>query len=725
MRIPLHHSWPDISTAEHRLLRFNHAESQANAAEIVAGHEGIAKHPQWNKLLTMYDDPMFLRAHPELTDPVERGYFRTMLLQFSVPQDVDVAAAKPEDIVRVPYGIDMTDPRPTMTGIVEPDPLVLDSIVDHYIHSRKTLDELLQKHGVLIPEKQSVDLGLGNNLQREDYVVLLAKAWNGQIADIEAVIARQPDHATAALKQYIHDNVAADGDEILLRTHRLYAEQALEQLGPTDTLRRLGVILGPVTYQAYLDGRALEKDAIPSASTWAARPDHALAFLDGKLPASDGNERFLNALRWYVGRIGGAPDAPADLPMDVDERDVKAMLTLVAQSLQERETAHDSVQWGTHKLIMSRGINLDVGIENRAENLWKFMLDFKKHKIASGALWLAAAGAAALAWQFLTKPRNMIEKSMFFLAAGTVGYGLYQQHTKGEAWWDDALSSFNDWWKGEKEKQPEEQTLPAHWVEKLQLGDHWLMDNFPGSKKNHAEAVLASLSEQKIAPTFDWFEEMRAWEKNPDASSMPRMPALPSKHRRMFGEMPSKERSLLYFGVLKEFFRDRGEYVREHHMQGMYQSALSDDVSLGFEYMRDKYDRGIIYEVIATQFKEQFQVVLDGDPPVRIDAHGLNLNDTDILNRPDVLALKTSKPAAYAMLEKFLAEFRPVRVERDTGSWEMITMFHGEADPEILRRIGRDGARVAGDLYAIRAHTADAVEPYVPAGVRDIIDPRR
>ncbi len=761
MRLPFHSLSASLLFGERRLIHFNHAEEQGQAAEIVAGHEEIAKHPDWKKLLAMYDDPMFLRAHRELTDPVERGYFRTILLQFSVPQDVDVATANPEDIARLPHGI--VDPallepgkeaelgealkeflpdsqqkelasdldsaamgteyvrrlhrQPlTMERGGTSDGAILESTLSYYKHCRATLDELLQEHGILIPETQSVDLGLGNNLQREDYVVLLAKVWNGGIDDLKRLIESQSDHPTVALKQYIHDSVAADGDDVLLRTHRLYAEQSLEQLGPTETLRRLGVMLGADTYMAYQQGRSLGADAIPSASTWMARPDHALAFLDGKLPnfaqakllPSDGNERFLDALRWYVAELGGSADAPADLPSGMNVADVKAMIGLVSTSLLERENANDEVQRGTQKMIVSRGLNVDTAIEKGGMNLWKFMWDFKKHPLASGVLFAAAAGSIAVLWNILTAPRRGWTKFGALLAAGGLGYGLYQQHTKGEAWWNDAIQSFDKWWSGERGKQPEEQTLPAHWVEKLHLDDHWLTSNFPWSKKNHAEAVIASLSEQQIAPTLHWFGDMYAWEKRPDGS-MPPMPSLPSKHRRMFGEMPSKERSLLYFGVLKEFFRDRGAYVREHHMDGMYKNAAIDDVALGFEYMRDKYDRGLIYEVIATQFKEQFQVVLDGDPPARIDAQGLNLNETDILNRPDVLALRSSKPAAYAMLEKFLAEFRPVRVERDTGTWTMASVFFAEADPEILRRIGRDGARAASNLDVLQNSAGNAL----------------
>ena len=185
-----------------------------------------------------------------------------------------------------------------------------------------------------------------------------------------------------------------------------------------------------------------------------------------------------------------------------------------------------------------------------------------------------------------------------------------------------------------------------------------------------------------------------------------KLPPLPpdfnGKQRRMYGELAKGDRANLFYNTLDKFFEERGQYVLDHHMDTMYTAGGTrafEKSQLGLAYIRDKYDSRILYDVVTTQFKEKFEIAMEM-ADVKIDAEGLNLRDKEILNRPDIAALrenpKTNK--VYLMLEKFLLEFRPYEQVLDTNTWSMMDVLFQEADPEILRNMGRDATKPADIL---------------------------
>lgn len=724
---------------ESRLLRFaGEIQDISTAAESRDAFEAANKNPALKQVLDIYDNPLMRSKHPILRNAVDRSYFIALLLDKTVSTAVPPKSYK--ETVRadirnpiLPTGMfpDVVVPGggvPPVANAVDvgnranafmskenfaklssnpsamaqagqaylnqlaayqpkwnagqvPTPqeqLLVDTVVDYYAFCRTSLNKILEDNHILVPEEQRAGSYLSAGLERAEYFQLLSLMWDGKATDIAAAATK----GTEALRTFIGipANVASTK-----RANEIYTDRSFRELGPNETLNRFGVTLGPSLTFDYHAARA-GKDAIPSAQTWIARPDHAIAFLDGRLPKTEGNAKFLTALRGL--QEGKLADPANPDPNVIKPDDVRSMLALVAQSCMEYEQVVNRSKDERDKMIASGKLGLDGKLEQGGKDLWKFMLDFQKHPIASGILWLGAAFAAKIAWDALTKPSSRIMRWIFLAAMGGTGLALYQQHKTGRSWFSDLTKSTTDYMEKDKAKPVEKQVFVNYWRQQLKLD----------SNKTQSESVIASLQDQPVSLVVKWYEDYRTGQ----TKTLP--PEFGTKYRAMFGEMDSKERAKVFYEFLTKFFEDRGDYVLKHHMDGMYNqpgTAVKDTAQLGYEYMRDKYVNQIVYEVIATNFLEHFKIELGGGTPLVIEAADLNLGAGNILERPDVKALMTANPKAYAMLERFLAEYRPVGKVRDSANWNMMHVFYHESDPEILRRMGQDEA--AGPLEKMRA----------------------
>ncbi len=722
---------------ESRLVRFKNLEVQplSSAAETMEAAETVQKNPALNKLLSTFDTPLARSRHEVLRDPVQRGYFFSLLLHHDIKPDVaNYRDATKADIINPAFplgmvggvdGVDITDNDQVggrLSGFMakerldelDPGPgtaekgkrymervalaktewdndkpisdkLVIDAVVDYYVFCRNSLNQILEQNHILVPEKQRVGSGLANGIDRDEYLALLTMVWDGKAA----LVAEAAQKGSPALKDLCPTQAGVK------RTEEIYADRSFREMGPAETLDRFGVTLGPTLTFDYFQAR-IGKDAIPSAQTWVARPDHAIAFLDARLPKTGKNTEFMTALRWLQNDKLAKPDG-----MEVD--DVRAMLSLIAQSCMEYEQVATRSQQQRERLIVDAKFGVDSKVEKGAWDVWKFMIDFQKHPVASGALWLSAIIAVNEIRSLFGGGTRRITRLAFLAAMGGAGYAMYQKRKTGTSWFEDLTKNVTDFKNKDKQKPVEQQTMVNNWTTQLKLEDNWFTDNHPFANKKHAEAVLATLEDQPVALVMDWFEQTRQAKR--EGAPLPPFPAeFNGKYRAMFGDMPSKQRAQLFYGVLERFFEERGDYVLKHHLDGMYgKNGVKDSVQMGFDYMKDKYVNQIVYEVVATNFLERFQVILDKKPGTAIDARGLNLNDANILEREDVKALQKERPEVYAVLEKFLAEYRPVGKVRDSANWDMMHVFYHEADPEILRRMGQDAP--AGWLEQMRDAT--------------------
>ena len=738
---------------ESRLVSFAGVEVPQNrAAETLEASLEWKKNPELKAAIGLYERPIVLTRHPVLQNPVDRAYFYALLAH----ESIDPAVKEYKDIKRTnpDRNIDPVLPRGVVPeldeGYVLPagasldeqvgmrvsgflneqrqaglgagnidkgkefgtrvagaredwqgdqplrDEAGIDATVDYYVNCRKQLDDLLKLNNIFIPQEQTIDPGLTTtkgdttfqNLRRAEYFQLLVIVWENGIDGLKG---EQP-----LTTQKLREKFLGAPDENMQRATRMYAERSFEELGPTDTLERFGVNLGPQLRMQYFAMRQGDKPIEP-AEFWLSQPIHALSFLELRLPNSAGNKNFMDGLRAY------AEPGSVDYPAGMDEKDVKTILQLVAESCKEYELVATRSTVQREKFMVSRGMNLDSTIEKTGSDVWKFMLDFKKHPIASGVLWLGALAAAKIAWDTLTAPRARWARWLFLGAMGGVGYGLYQQHKTGKAWWDTLKKSADDFMETDAQKKPEDQTFANYWTDRLNLRDG-ASNALAGA--NHSEAVFATLQEQPVGLVLKWYEEARK-----TRAATGKLPPLPQefngKQRRMFGEMEKGDRADLFYNTLDRFFEERGQYVLDHHMDTMYTAGGTrafEKSQLGFAYIRDKYDSRILYEVVTTQFKEKFQIALDA-VDVKIDAEGLNLEDKGILERPDIKELKEKSPRVHLLLEKFLLEFRPVVETAETSNWKMMDVLFQEADPEILRKMGREATKPA-DLLTQMAEGA-------------------
>lgn len=757
----LHPFTANILERESRLLRFGNMEiPQTQAAERLQASRESLNNPDIAKAMALYDNPEFRARHPVLQNPLDRGYFYALLVNQTLDPGADYKTATranlhPADPRGVVDPIDPADPLsleaagkrllefsnskrlttldpagpvagPRAVGtafnqkrdaaiddwnVDQPlkDTVALDATVDYYVNCRAKLDAVLKKHNIYVPQEQSIDPGLlfrrmgktgpvtDQNLQRDEYLALLTRVWNDNavLEELDTLAPKTPDA--------VREKFVTPPDADAQRTTEIYGERAFEELGPSETLDRFGVTLGPQLQAKYVEARKANPD-FQAADIWAIQPVHALTFLDQQLPKTEGNQKFLKGLSSYVD-----PSKPMPEELDVagnkvkmDDKDVKAMLSLVSEACLEYETVVQRSNAQRERFMVSRGINLDGTLEKTGADVWKFMLDFRKHPMASGILWLGAAAAAKITWDMLTAPRARWSRWLFMGAMGAVGYGLYQKHKTGSSWFDQFKKKVDDFTEADKRKSPEEQTFANYWTDKLGLRDQLFANNHPFAKKNHAEAVFVTLQDQDVHSTLKWYNEARMnkgqGQKLPDLPPGFNVnPKTNKRYREMFGEMKKDERAGLFYDVLERFFEERGQYVVDHHMEDMYTKGGALNLAqVGFAYIRDKYDSQMMYEVVATQFYEKYRIEFEATGGAKITVE--DFNNPNILNDPRILDLKKAKPEAYVEFKKILEGFRPVTQTLDTANWDMMTMMFQESNHEILRRNSREAAALRKEM---------------------------
>ena len=743
MRTPRHSPAFRIER-ESRLVRFANIEvPQSQAAEQMQNSKDRKTNAALKRAFDIYEDPHVLDRHPILKNPVDRNYFYALLLSNSlkVDRNTPYKDIKSEDIdPTLPAGItpDIADNEGTGLrletflpkeradqlgagpeakgakyqelvgqakanwGVEQPlgQDLVVDVTVDYYTYCRKELDAYLKASHILIPDEQKLDPGIGPSLTRDEYFKLLAFVWEKGVdgkekrsVGIEALRALPQPITSDTLRKEI---IGKPTDE-MKHAGTMYAERSFEELGPAETLKQFGIVMGPRLQSQYVQMRS-GKDAIPTAQSWVEQPQSALFFLEGRMPKSEGNEQFMKALAAHVRDPEQKEFPTKDGQPPMEQADLRAILGLISQSCLEVEGVTQNSQIKRAKLVL--GSKLDGSIEKGAGDLFKFMLDIRKHPIASGALWLGALVLFNEVRSMLGKGSPRILRWAFMGALGATGYGLYQQHKTGKAWWEDLAKSSKSFMEKDSQNDPGEQTFPNYWTSRLGLEDHWFSNNLPFAKKNHAEAVFATLQDQNVKTVLDWYEFARQ-----ERVKTGKTPALPDsfngKYRKMFGEMKATERAELFYAVLEQFFAERGQFVLDHNADSLYgDGAVTDRSQLGYAYMKQKYDSSVMYEVVTTQYREIIEARFEKDTGIAdISLEGTNMDPDKIMKLPKIAALEKEKPAVYLTLKKFLAGFRPVVAPNDTADFSMMEVMFNEADPEILRRMGRRAAQGA-DLRA-------------------------
>lgn len=602
--------------------------------------------------------------------------------------------------------------------------VVIRAPLERYKVLRNTLDGALEKEGIRIPGTESVSAVLGNStLTRREYVALFSMVWN-DVLSVNLVADQARGGGVDALRTLINDpNMNAPA----VATVQRYTDVALEELGPNEALEGLGISITPELRNAYINAISGRSNLLPppppprgrgrkgrryaaavpgkppdiltteeGASTWERFPERAYPFLSKNLAQTPNNIAFLDSLKYHF--VMSPPEKGALPPPALSIEDTRATLVAISQSLVESESVIYNTQ--NERTDLKEKLSLTDTVQKKLGEAWDIMKDFKNDPLRSGTLWALAAVSAVAAYKFIRgKHKGWVR---WLATAGLVGAGIgfFQERTTGTAWWDGLWNKIDEKLSGEKAKDPEQQTLPSYWSKEL------------GVNGTQEKVILSLLAEHKVGPVLDWYGNMRTWKMNGSRrGEQPKTPfSIDAKLGRYFGSATRDQRSEAIFGVLDKFMANRGERVRTEFPDYAATLRQNDDAALGYAYMRERY-------VEQSYFT---QVVENMGPVAGVSLGPLLVNWNNPSYQPQILAIQRMHPSIYLKLVEIRADYERQVQDKPSAYWDMSTVFLLEADPEILRRMGREGTEAASVLGEFYRDVRDSVTTPFSAPPEDL-----
>lgn len=727
----------------------NTPESFEGRSDDILRHRAkIESNPEIRSALSMVDNPSVRRQFPEVSaqKPQDRSYFQALYLNSILPSDRNgyesvkrdqINVADPfnmlamSDAQRGQWAIDNlpkdvvakidagnADPQRlgevlgfrlqnaasewNQTGTMN-DELLKTLPLIRYRYIRENVDSIFKTHGIRVPENEML-MGQPNaGLNRAEYLSVLTSVWQGDIT---------PDQLSASAMQGIDDVRLLVGgfSDKYKSVQRTYVDLSLEEMGPSESLDALNVIVTPDLRSAYLrsvrgmnpnfpmqtdpEKAAMEPTVIlkpdETAATWPMHPDRAFRFLSayGVVPGSR-NQEFLRSLEYHFLADDTRKQEMGDPPMS--EADTRATLNLVSQSLVESERVVDGTS--RQRLELANSKNFGANIEETMGNVWEYMKDVRSHPVGSAALWIGGILAVRAAYKFITsKEKSWWRTGLKALGLGAIiggGIGLYQQNRTGHAWWEDVGNKINEWTGRERMRDPNEQTLPNYWAKQLSLTDE------------RGRAMLSIVGDNPSGPVLDWYGNMEVWKKNGSVrSERPQMPMRVSpKMKQYFGGENEAQRSDAFYELLRKFMIDRGRAVRKELPEYTSGTPMNDDESLGYAYMRDRYMEQVFFQSAVNGIIKIGEITVEGSTITQWDP-----------NSPELQELKEKNPQVYATIVSIREGYERETRERQGGNWDMDTIFLMEANPEILRRMNADGNQAATFLDEITRRSTEAAK---------------
>lgn len=752
--------------SESRLCRFGE-KSPEHAHETLASFETMHKNEDLIRARAQFDNKDTRAEYPEIggDNVLDRAYFQALLLDSAItaddkgyedlkredlnvadpfrlaelPSDLDrgrwLVANMPLDLLRsmdeqlkdVTDKKDITDAEQLerlgqeyMDRVTRADlrwekkgefadPVLRRIPLERYRSIRLEVDAVLEKNGVRVPHTESDLSTMGDtNLTRREYLTLITLVWKGavRVDEVKAAAAS----GIGAVRGVITDKSAvAEGAQ------KRFVDLSLEELGPNETLSGLNIVITPDMRRAYVraatgrdpdygvpvqtaDGLAVLPEQVitlapdQTAATWERYPERALPFLSAYMGApGSGNEDFLKSLEYHF--VLSPAEREGMAPPPLDERDTRATLRLVSQSLIESEKVMQDT--ARQKMDLRNALSTAEKVEKTFGNVWEYMKDVRSHPIGSALMWGTAIGAGVMLWKFAKSEHRNFTK--WLLGAGVVGaaVGLYQQNTTGRAWWEALGDKMDDWMGREKSKEPGERTLPNYWTERLDR------------TTDRERAILSVLGDQELGPVIDWYGQMREWEKRGGEGTAPVPPfRIDGKMRRYFGaNTPSKERNKMMYDTLTAFFEDRGRAVKKEIQHYPTDMPIEDDAALGYAYVKDRY--------LEQTF---FQSAMRGTVVIgNITINGRTIVEWDPEN-PELKRIREQSPTIFAELQMIRQDYVQEMRRRPSENWDMNTIFFLEANPEVLRRMGREGTEAATVLDRLASGVKSMVDTVTVAG---------
>ncbi|MBT4366795.1 hypothetical protein HOD24_00200, partial [Candidatus Peregrinibacteria bacterium] len=501
------------------------------------------------------------------------------------------------------------------------------------------------------------------------------------------------------------------------RTTEIFTDLSLEKFGPTVTLDRFGIVLGPQLSQRYIAAQRSQVDMqVPGASQWLLNPALAHEFLRANLPTSFGssNVAFIDSLEWHFvyndeQRANMLPD-----PLMAEE-DVRAALTLVVQSLLSVEGV--MTETVSQRTDLQNEVSFGQSMEGFMRDSVDYIKDFQSHPLGSAIAGLAAFQAARLVFQHLIKGKAKVWQLGLM---GIVAYNVIQKHRTGRNWLDAGSDLIDGMIQDDQLEDPENRTLPKYWVRELE-DVTWTPDYYDDLDRTKEITCLAIVGEMPINGVLDWYQDWSAWRKNPSQVPMPDIPEQYRMYRDRFGNNTSGEQVGNYmYLTLHKFFVHRGRDVRDAQIDFDIPAGMSEDEGLGVAYIREKYLENKIYGQLAS------------NPEVNVT---ITMNDIDIyfLSPEGHLEeqLATDNPELYEIYleflkkdesekERFIANLRYyVRytstdfVETAVGDYPFDHVLYLEMNPEAMLRRDAENADAASALASMWNNISSNDEPEV------------
>ena len=758
-------------------------ESLKDVYEVVRNHEKLENNTDLQAALDFYDKPLMRTQFPEFTSQSpERPYMIALLLNGMV--DTKVPPGESPDYSKIELkDIDPADPfqfmekygsDPTKMGAflqsflpveIQESILPNDGTDPNYVqklgsryssivgdarinfrsgkevdnslfavvnmawmrHIQQKIQKDMKRFGIRVKGKEmefasdrARKTTLDDVLTRREYLTLLSQGT-------QDVTAAKFSSDTDLLRK------ARDKRSLSKRTGGIFTDISVSKYGPTETLSQFGVEIGEKTRQKYIDSRTgVRRDSVgkvmpsdepvtfvPSAAQWPRRPADAYVFLNEHMPTvrESSNFIFLRSLEWHyvlTAEEKKTKGKPKPL-MSIENTD--AALALVSKSL----TDYEAIMTESNRQIVD--FKEDMTVTQKAEEFmsgsWEYMKDFSSHPLGSSLMWVTAIVAARGLMNGVFKGKMKMWK---FLLVGGAAVGMYQQHSKGRAYWDSALDAYDKMLGRESLLDPKERTLANYWLRELRevKGAPGQFDELTPQKE---QLSLALMGQVPVDQTLDFYNKWRVYRNNPDGNP-PELPIDYYEFLNHFGHDATEEEigDALYL-TMEKFFTERGQMAKRELLHLDIPGGMYGDAGLGYAYIREKYMENRLHERLLENMGVKREVLMDPSF-VGIMKGDIVMTDKEMKNKfPEIFKLvKKLRVGTDAERKKnmdallFFIRFLETRESTiPTAGYPFNHVFFMEGNPETMALMDAEGANKASLWQRIFSWGSD-VPPDIPAG---------
>ncbi len=569
----------------------------------------------------------------------------------------------------------------------------VDRTIRQYLEWKKQLDGILRDQGISVSQMQAPDAVEYNRfVTREEYFRLLLLLSRGEKRAIEEAATRRVSGLRGLFDKVQnpndvehHDRYFVPHNRAVLRAQNIYRDLAVDTLGPDEVLSSAGIDIGPNVRRRYARLSSGEERSPQvmrpgeSAATWEMYPDgprRAYAFLTAQetgFPNTESNRRFLASLKYFYTVPEGPKHEKAEIEggNGLSRAAVDANLKLVVQSLMESQNV--VAKGAEERSKLKNQVSFTEKLEKNVGGYWEYIKDYHDHP--AGSLIAATAGLLVVKglyrMLFKNKSSNLTRYLAYAAIVGT-GVGLYQQHEGGKAWWEDTWKTMQNWWDRDHKLSPDEQTFSNYWARECKINDRQKRD------------CLSLVEPEDSCSVMQWYgrmnQEMQNGGKNLNRPDL-KLPFKidPQTRSHVFGQKTDQEIAQTFYATLHDFFQNRGESIKKEGGPLSLHYGLKDPAAVGYDYIMDRYVKRHLFGMLTQA------LAVTRNRPDEIES--IDDNGKKIVYRQDRGVTMVTQEV---MLNR--------EQSRDMAHDPMWNIFWQEANPETLRRLGKNGSEPANRL---------------------------